>query len=344
VDYSPDLHKRYTFWSGTIGGMFLALSYFGTDQSQVQRYISGTSLRESRLGLLFNSICKIPMQFSILLLGVLVFVFFQFQRPPLVFNQAAWKQVTGDKRALEAEFSTAQDHQRQFIEQWIDARHAGDRHAESQARIQALAAQKIGDDARQKALAMTGKITHASDTDYVFITFVLHFLPHGVIGLLIAAFLCAALSSKAAELNALSSSTTIDVYRNIIKPAADDRHYFLASRWFTVLWGFIAIAFALFIHFPDNLIQSVNIIGSLFYGVMLGLFLAGFFIPWIGGSAMFCSAFAAQAIVVWLYFRYVDVDKNPVSYLWLIPIGSCACVLGGLCLQPLIGKKARAVS
>jgi solute:Na+ symporter, SSS family len=338
VNLSLDPKVRYTLWSGLLGGTFLQLSYFGTDQSQVQRYISGTSLHESRLGLLFNSICKIPMQFSILLLGVLVFVFYQFQAPPLVFNQAAWNRVAENKAALESQFAAAHERERQSLQQWIDARHSGDRQAQALAQASALAAQKSGDDARQNALAIVKKTTAANDNDYVFITFILHNLPHGVIGLLIAAFFGAALSSKAAELNALGSCTTVDVYRHLIRPAAPDAHYLAAGRWFTILWGAVAIAFALLAHLAENLIQAVNIVGSIFYGVMLGLFIAGFFVRYIGGTAIFCSALAAQTLVFILYF------KIEFSYLWLIPIGCCACVLGGLLLQPLIGKTARVVS
>jgi solute:Na+ symporter, SSS family len=333
VDFSLDPQRRYTIWSGLLGGLFVQLSYFGTDQSQVQRYISGSSLRESRLGLMFTALCKIPMQFLILLLGVTVFVFYQFSAPPLVFNQAAWHQIVQQQPAQQAladQYAAIHEHKRQLIQTWLDARRTGDHAGETAAREQAVAAGQAGDDLRAKALALVHPISSANDNDYVFITFILDHLPHGVIGLLIAAFLCAALSSKSAELNALGSSTTVDLYRHVIRPAATDAHSVSATRWFTVGWGLIAIAFALFANLQENLIQAVNIVGSIFYGVMLGLFVAGFFVRRIGGTAIFVSALAAQTLVFVLYF-----SRN-YSYLWLTPIGCAACVLGGLLLE-LIG-------
>jgi len=333
VDFSIDPARRYTIWSGLLGGLFVQLSYFGTDQSQVQRYISGSSLRESRLGLMFTALCKIPMQFFILLVGVAVFVFYQFSAPPLVFNQAAWHQIVQQQPAQQSladQYAAIHEQKRQLIEQWLAARHAGDSAAESAARDQALAAQTAGDDLRVKALVLVHPVTSANDNDYIFITFILDHLPHGVIGLLIAAFLCAALSSKSAELNALGSCTTVDLYRHVIRPAATDANSLLATRWFTVGWGLIAIAFALFANLQENLIQAVNIVGSIFYGVMLGLFVAGFFLRRIGGTAIFVAALAAQTLVFVLYFT------TTYSYLWLTPIGCGACVLGGLIVQSVI--------
>src|ERR1039458_3652059 len=307
VDFSLDVHQRYTFWSGLLGGLFLSLSYFGTDQSQVQRYISGASLRESRLGLMFNAVFKIPMQFFILLLGVLVFVFYQFERPPVFFNETAWnleaKHDPGERlRSLNQQFTAIHAEKEQLIHNWLDAKHAGDRKAEAEAHAQAQAALD-----RSEAVRVDVKTTllaadpHAktNDSDYVFITFILDHLPHGVIGLLVAAFFAAALSSKAAELNALGSTTTIDFYRHIIKRDATDAHYVTASKWFTLLWGLVALAFALFANLVENLIQAVNIIGSVFYGVVLALFLVAFFLRWVGGTAIF---WAASISYLWYNF------------------------------------------
>ena len=339
VDFSPNIHHRYTIWSGIIGGLFLQMSYFGADQSQVQRYLSGTSLRESRLGLMFNAVLKIPMQFVILLLGTMVFVFYQFQPPPVVFNQTAWqaemrKDSSDRLRAVETEFAAVQDQKKQFINQWLAARRTGDRQAETEAHAQAVAAQNHGEELHAEALrGASGKET-SNDSDYIFITFILHYLPHGVIGLLVAAFFGAALSSKAAELNALSSTTVVDFYRHLVKREENEAHYVAASRWFTVMWGLIAIGFALAAHLAENLIQAVNIVGSIFYGVMLALFVVAFFLRWIGGTALFWAALAAQALVFVLYF------KLDISYLWLTPIGCAACVILAVLLQAMQGDKS----
>jgi Na+/proline symporter len=339
ISLSTDPHTPYTLWSGLIGGTFLQLSYFGTDQSQVQRYISGTSLRESRLGLLFNSICKIPMQLSILLLGVSVFVFYRCEPAPMVFNHAAWTQavqVDPSRAELETQYQHATEYERWDLHQSVEARtgHILEHH------MPGYPYTESSDSIRQKARTILKTVTPANDNDYVFITFILNYLPHGLIGLLIAAFLCAALSSKAAELNALASSTTVDIYRFIVAPKADDQRAVIASRYFTIMWGFIAIAFGLFLRLPQNLIQAVNVIGSVFYGVMLGLFIAGFFIRWIGGTAIFFSALVSQGLVTYLYFKYVALDPGPgISYLWLVPVGCIACVLGGLILQSLLALR-----
>jgi Na+/proline symporter len=337
VDFSPNLHQRYTFWSGTIGGMFLALSYFGTDQSQVQRYISGASLRESRLGLMFNAVCKIPMQFFILLLGVMLFVFYQFQPPPVYFNRTAWEaqKRTGDvvaMQSLETDFAGMQSMKREELTVWLNSIHAG-RADDSAAASQAvLAADRRADEIRAKAKSvMAADRTNANDNDYVFITFILDQLPHGVIGLLVAAFFAAAMSSKAAELNALGSTTTVDFYRHVIKRQASDAHYLLATKAFTVFWGLVAIAFALFANLSENLIQAGNIVGSVFYGPMLGLFLVAFFFRWIGGTAVFCASLAAQAMVLYFYYHLT------ISYLWYNIIGCAACVVIAILVQAGIG-------
>jgi Na+/proline symporter len=335
VDFSTSVDKRYTFWSGTLGGMFLALSYFGTDQSQVQRYIGAASLREGRMGLMFNAVCKIPMQFFILLLGAMLFVFYLFVQPPLYFNQSAWKTAmahdeSGQLHALGDEFARLHEQRRQALDRWIDARHHGDHDAEESARMQATALsdryEKIRADAKAASLG-----TKANDADYVFISFILAELPHGMIGLLVAAFFAAALSSKAAELNALGSTTTVDLYRHVFKPNATDAHYVAASRAFTLFWGIVAIAFALFANLVENLIQAVNIVGSVFYGVVLALFLVAFFLRRIGGTAVFWAAIAAQLLVFALYFSL------NISYLWYNLIGCVACVAISVCIQAVFG-------
>jgi solute:Na+ symporter, SSS family len=340
VNFSTDVHERYTFWSGLLGGTFLMLSYFGTDQSQVQRYLSGTSLRESRLGLMFNAVCKIPMQFSILLLGVLMFVFYQFEPPPLFFNAASrqyFAEHSADPklRAYETDFNSAHDQTRAQLENWLQARHDGNLSAATTAFAAASTlrqqSEKIRAEAAKELSAKNSGAT-ANDADYVFITFILRYLPHGVIGLLVAAFFAAALSSKSAELNALGSSTTIDFYRHLIKRDATDDGCVVASKIFTAFWGFVAIGFALYAHLVENLIQAVNILGSIFYGVMLGLFVVAFFVRRVGGTAVFWAALAAQTLIFILYFNLT------ISYLWYPLIGCAACVVFSLMLQATLGS------
>ena len=335
VNFSTDIHERYTIWSGILGGTFLMLSYFGTDQSQVQRYFSGASLREGRLGLMFNAVCKIPMQFCILLLGVLIFVFYQFQTPPLFFNSASSQYLADPKlRAYENDFNSLHAQTRAQLENWMNARHEGNVSAAQTAFAAAQTAQQQSEKIRAEAtdeLIAKNSGSKANDADYVFITFILHQLPHGVIGLLVAAFFAAALSSKAAELNALGSSTTVDFYRHLIKRDATDAQCVFASKCFTAFWGFVAIGFALSAHLAENLIQAVNILGSIFYGVMLGLFVVAFFVRPVGGTAVFWAALAAQTLIFILYFNLT------ISYLWYPLIGCAACVIFSLILQIMLG-------
>jgi SSS family solute:Na+ symporter len=354
VNFSTDVHERYTIWSGLLGGTFLMLSYFGTDQSQVQRYISSSSLRENRLGLMFNAVCKIPMQFCILFLGVLMFVFYQFEPPPLFFNPASRQylaQQANEKspvsinnspsdstaadqtlRASETQFNAAHAQIRQQLEKWLQAKRQGDENGAALALVAAATAQKQGETIRVAAgntLAAENPKAKGNDADYVFITFILKYLPHGVIGLLVAAFFAAALSSKSAELNALSSSTTIDFFR-LWKPAATDAQCLLASKGFTAFWGILAVAFALCARLSENLIQAVNILGSVFYGVMLGLFVVAFFVRSVGGTAVFWAALASQTLIFILF------SELTISYLWYPLIGCAACVVFSLALQTLL--------
>jgi len=332
VNFSTDPHERYTIWSGIFGGTFLMLSYFGTDQSQVQRYLSGESLRDGRLGLMFNAVCKIPMQFSILLLGVLIFVFYQFQPAPLFFNPASTQSLAahGNNATLQTTFDNSHSQLNQQLQHWVAARHAGNPIAAKDAFAAAVLAHRQAEEIRHSAneqLAAAHQPLTANDTDYVFITFILKQLPHGVIGLLVAAFFAATFSSKAAELNALSSSTTIDFYRHLIHRDASDAACVKASKWFTVLWGLLAVGFALFAHLSENLIQAVNMLGSIFYGVMLGLFAVAFFVRFVGGTAVFWAAIAAQTLIFLIHYEMT------ISYLWYPLIGCMACVVFSCLLQ-----------
>jgi solute:Na+ symporter, SSS family len=340
VSFSTSIHQRYTFWSGLLGGTFLMLAYFGTDQSQVQRYLTGTSLREGRLGLMFNAVCKIPMQFFILLLGVLIFIFYQFEQPPLFFN-ATLNQYLAEHHsdpqlhAYEMDFRSNHTQTNGQLQDWLKARHQGDRSAANAALAAVLTGHQEGEKIRQEAaktLSMVNPATASSDADYVFITFILQQLPHGIIGLLVAAFFAAALSSKAAELNALGSTTTVDFYRQLINREATDTHCVAVSKWFTAFWGVVAIGFALYAHLAENLIQAVNILGSIFYGVVLGLFMVAFFIRQVGGTAVFWSALVSQALIFILYFNLT------ISYLWYPLIGCASCVMLSIILQTFLSN------
>ncbi|MDE0769893.1 MAG: sodium:solute symporter, partial [Opitutaceae bacterium] len=343
VDFSFDIDKRYTLWSGLLGGFFLSLSYFGTDQSQAQRYMSGQSVRDSRLGLMFNALLKVPMQFMILLLGVLVFVFYQWEKPPATFLPDSIVQEIVDTetdtyRNYEDAFDTVFDSQRVALTDYVDAVRSGD-----EASIKAVKArvetsgQEIRDartDLRDHIAEMAGAAS-MKDSDYVFIHFILNELPVGLIGLLVAVILCAAMSSTASELSALATISTVDFYQRYINKRSDDTHTKLISRIFTAVWGGLAILFALFASMVESLIEAVNIVGSLFYGTVLGLFLAAFFIKRVGANAAFVAALIAQVTVLVVYFT----DFVEIGYLWYNLIACFLVIVLSLMLQPIVGGR-----
>ncbi|HVY39873.1 MAG TPA: sodium:solute symporter [Polyangia bacterium] len=328
VDFSGGLGSRYTFWSGLLGGGFLAMAYFGTDQSQVQRYLSGRSITESRLGLLFNGLFKVPMQFLILFVGVMVFVFYQFNPPPLFFNEAELARVAKTPHAaelqqLQVEHRAAVDARRAQVQRLADALRAHDDAAVAAARIQVQAAAARFDDVRartQKLIAASVPRPEPNDADYVFLSFVLANLPRGLVGLLLAVILCAAMSSTASELTALGGCTIVDFYKRSIRPDAADDHYVRVARFATGAWGVLAVAFAAFAALLDNLIQAVNILGSLFYGTILGIFLMAFFGRRVRGTPVFVAALISQAVVITVWLT------THVGFLWFNVIG-CAGVL-----------------
>ena len=320
LDFSFDLNNRYTVWTGFLGGTFLMLSYFGTDQSQVQRYLSGKSIRESQLGLLFNGFLKVPMQFFILLVGVMVFVFYQFNVSPLNFNPAATEAVMNSDIA--EEYTGLNNDHIAIIEQkkalQLDFV-AYPENARLKEEIQNLQAREMENRELAKQLILKADPSQeVNDKDYVFIHFILNNLPRGLIGLLLAVILSAAMSSTASELNALAATTTIDLYKRNDKKGREDMHYVIATKWFTLGWGILAIMVASIANLFDNLIQLVNIIGSIFYGNILGMFLIAFFIRYIRGNAVFVGALITQAIIIGVYV--MDV----LPYLWLNLLG---CVL-----------------
>lgn len=346
LDFSFDLDNRYTVWTGIIGGTFLSLSYFGTDQSQVQRYLSGSSIKQSRMGMIMNGILKVPMQFFILLTGVMVFVFYQFNPAPVNFNPKATQTVLNS--AYESNYQQLQTENRAILETKKEILLQFST-AEEEEKI--LLKQKIKDlnqqdlTHREQARSLIKKADSAvetNDKDYVFIHFILHHLPKGIIGLLLAMALSAAMSSTASELNALATTTVIDIYKRNQKKEKSEKHYLKASKWFTVLWGILAILFACVANLFDNLIQLVNIIGSLFYGNVLGVFLLAFFFKFIKGRAVFIAAIITQFALFTIYFWAIYLpeqagDKALLSYLWLNLIG-CFLVIILALIGQLVAK------
>ena len=337
LDFSFDFENRYTFWSGMIGGTFLMLSYFGTDQSQVQRYLSGKSVKQSQMGLIMNGLLKVPMQFFILLVGVMVFVFYQFNASPLHFNPAAVKDVMQSEYASEY---TALEEEKKGIDKPLNAAQLAysqttntNKLAELRTEIAALQQQE--ESLREQSKAVIKKANpeaETNDKDYVFIHFILTNLPRGLIGLLLAVILSAAMSSTASELNALGSTTAIDLYKRN-RPGRTEKQYMNASKWFTMLWGVIAIMVASVANLFENLIELVNIIGSIFYGNVLGIFLLAFFVKYVKSKATFVAALITQVIVIIVW--YIDI----MPYLWLNLFG-CALVMGlALLLQVSMGSK-----
>ena len=379
LDFSFDLENRYTVWSGLIGGTFLALAYFGTDQSQVQRYLSGKSMKEMQMGLLFNGLLKVPMQFFILLVGIMVFVFYQFNPAPLNFIDASTEKVLASeyaqqyqalqekqqtlfekKKALSITFSKTENKTLQnnlwlldstekahrleskyLIKRAIDTAYAN---AYDKLNHELLALSdsnsEIYKEKKEALIALykeSAKDTETNDRDYMFITFILNNLPKGLIGLLLAVILSAAMSSTASEINALATITSIDLYGRNLKEQKDENHMVKATKLFTLLWGIIAIIIACFANLAENLIQLVNIIGSIFYGNVLGIFLLAFFFKFVRANAVFVSALITQGIVIigWWF------DWMP--YLWLNLFG-CILVIAMACLLQSINHTRKAIS
>jgi solute:Na+ symporter, SSS family len=335
VDPSLNLGNRYTLWSGLAGGCFLAMAYFGTDQSQVQRYLSARSITESRLGLLFNGLVKVPMQFLILLVGVMVFVFYQFNAPPLFFNETELARLERTPRAselhqLEADHRMTFAAQRSAVERLAGALRDDDAAAIAAAKAAVRTAAVRTSQLRVKTRALISATLprpEPNDSDYVFLTFVMANLPRGLVGLLLAVILCAAMSSTAGELTALGGCTVVDFYRRSLRPGASDAHYLRAAKVCTGAWGVLAVLFAASAALLDNLIQAVNILGSLFYGTILGIFLVAFFLRRVRATPVFLAALISEAlvVVVWLTTR--------IGFLWFNLIGCAAVVLLSLALD-----------
>lgn len=346
LDFSFNLNNRYTFWSGIIGGTFLMLSYFGTDQSQVQRYLSGKSVKEMQLGLIFNGILKVPMQFFILLVGVMVFVFYQFNEAPINFNPTAENVVLNSKYA--DAFKLLQDEQKQVFNDKQTLIKSLINSDNPDASKDIALANEANDNIRNEAKILIDKAAQeqnvkieSNDKDYVFIHFILNNLPRGLIGLLLAVILSAAMSSTSSELNALGSTTTIDLYKRNTSEKTEEEMV-RASRWFTFAWGIIAICVACVANLAENLIQLVNIIGSIFYGNVLGIFLLAFFFKFVKGNAVFVAALITQVLVITLYILDLyDVINLP--FLWLNFVG-CAIVITIACILQIFNRNDKTIT
>lgn len=350
LDFSFDMENRYTIWSGITGGFFLMLSYFGTDQSQVGRYLSGKSDKESQMGLIMNGFLKVPMQFFILLTGVMVFVFFQFNPAPLHFNpvnkSAIEKSIYAEQyHKIEQQLSLLSEEKKEFNLLYID--HLNQNYDNPILRKQLTSLSNKEKDLRDKAKAIVQKVDPKSETndkDYVFIYFILNYLPSGLIGLLLAVIFSAAMSSSASGLTALASTTTIDIYKRNLKVEKSDKHFVDATKYFTLLWGIIAILFACIGTLFENLIQLVNIVGSIFYGTVLGVFLVGFYIRYVKANAAFWSAIISQSAIFIIYYYTIHIypsGEEKLGYLWLNFIGAMLTILLSISFQSILNTKKK---
>ena len=349
VSFEFDLADRYNVWSGMTAAVFLFLSYFGTDQSQVQRYLSGQTLTQSRMGLIMNGFLKIPMQFIILFIGVMVFVFYQYIQPPVFFNKVQTEKIrsseyAGEFEALEFQYETSFKEGRAAYQEMLAAIESEqDQKAEEiKGKIQDIKKEQSQIREEVKSLIVKNDPNaETRDTDYVFMRFVMDYLPPGIVGLLFAVIFSAAMSSSSSELNALGSTTTIDLYKRSLKKEATDQHYLLSSKVFTAFWGLGAILFATYASLFENLIQAVNLLGSLFYGTILGVFIVGFFLKWIRGNAVFIGALISQALILVVHFKNGEGILGyhwDIGFLWYNAIGCVAVMIFGTIAQIFLKK------
>lgn len=326
IDWTLNPYEKYNVWSGLIGGFFLALSYFGTDQSQVQRYLSGQSIKQSRLGLMFNGILKIPMQLGILLVGALLFVFYLFYTPPIFFNEKLSKQLqTEQPLAFEKLNKQHAENEKLLQNQLFNAIEKQENELEA---IQgALDTRKAIRFQAEAILKETDERLDTNDTNYIFFNFVKNFLPIGIIGLIISLIFSASMSSTASELNALATTTLIDIYKRFLVPDKTDAHYLKASKLFTAAWGLYAILFSMFANKLGTLIEAVNIFGSLVYGTILGIFVSAFYLKFVNGKAVLFGAIIAETLIIYL-FKFTDIP-----FLWYNPIGCLSVMILAVCFQ-----------
>ena len=344
IDLKPDWNSRYNIWSGIIGGFFLQLSYFGTDQSQVGRYLTGSSVTQSRLGLIMNGLVKIPMQFLILLIGTLVFAFYQYHTPPMFFDKVAVSKIEQSPYRQEwqtLQDSYAQNHElkRKQVDRLTAALHAHDEAGVERAGQQLKADNAAADTIRKQAIGLLKKNdpgSEVNDTNYVFLSFVMDHLPVGLVGLLIAIIFLAAMGSTASGLNSLASATIIDVYRRFYRPEGNEKHYLDASRMATVAWGVFCVIVGLYAGSLGNLIEAVNILGSLFYGTILGIFLVAFYLKRVKGTAVFYAALFTELLVV------VAWKQEWMAFLWLNVLGCLVLMCLAWLFQQLFFRSSAA--
>ncbi len=335
IDFSFDLDNQYTVWTGLIGGFFLQLSYFGTDQSQVGRYLTGSSIRESRMGLLMNGVLKIPMQFCILLIGVLVFAYYQYNTPPLFFNQAEAKKLENSSYSAEYQSLIIQHEQTKAakaadVEGLVKAMKAGDMRAEEDFTAALAIHNQSTDSLRAQMIDLLKQNDAAADTNdnnYVFLSFVSDVFPKGLVGLLIAIIFLASMGATASAINSLSSTTVIDIIKRFVRKTGDDKTYLRISRFTTLFWGIFTVIIALYANRVGNLLEAVNILGSLFYGTILGIFLVGFYLKNIGGKAVFIAALLTEVLVIVIW------RQDIIAFLWLNLIGCIGVILFGYITQ-----------
>lgn len=341
IDTKFDVNNKYNIWSGIIGGFFLQLSYFGTDQSQVGRYLTGKSIAQSRLGLVMNGLVKIPMQFFILLIGVLVFTFYQFHQSPIFFNKVEVSSIQNseykeDFKALEKSYVLAHTEKQVEVNKLIEAIHSEDEQAINKARTNVQAADKKSNAIRKEATALMQKNNpkaDVNDTNYIFLNFITTQLPIGVVGLLIAIIFLASMGSMASGLNSLASTTIIDFYKRLFKKEESNKSYLSASRWTTVIWGLFCIMVAFYASRVGNLIEAVNILGSLFYGTILGIFLVAFYMKRVSGTAVFYAALFAEAFIVYAWIT------DLTAFLWLNVIGCLLVMAFAFLIQLILNRR-----
>lgn len=351
VDFSIGegfLQKRYTFWSGMTGAVFLFMSYFGTDQSQVQRYLSGKSLSESRLGLMMNGLLKVPMQFIILFIGVMVFVYYQYNQPPVFFNETVKEEVlttqyADEFRSMEGEYAGKFQEKRIAVAQLNEAVNSGDENAINAAKTRVNQLQDESEAIRDKTKELIAEAVpnaETNDKDYIFMNFVMSTMPIGIVGLLFAVIFSAAMSSTSSELNALGSTTTIDFYKRRVKQDGDDKHYLQSSKMFTLAWGVLAIIFASTLSLFENLIQAVNLIGSLFYPIVLGIFIVAFFFKSIKSNAVFIGAIISQLLIILVHYLNVQETAGifTMGFLWYNALGCIMVVLFSFLIKSIKDK------
>ena len=348
VNFSFDPEEKYTLWSGITGGFFLSLAYFGTDQSQVGRYLSGKSVRESQMGLIMNGLLKVPMQFFILLTGVMVFVFFQFNPVPLNFNpnnkiiveKSAYK---NEYNALEKKLNALSEDKKVVNLLYIDQLNQDYDNPILRKELVGLSnKEKDLRDRAKEIIIKADRNSETNDKDYVFFHFILNYLPKGLIGLLLAVIISAAMSSTASGLNALASTTAIDIYKRNVKEEKSERHYMNVTKFFTLFWGIVAILFASIGTLFENLIQLVNIVGSIFYGTVLGIFLVGFYVKYVQAKAIFFSAILSQITIFFIYYFAIFIfesGEEKLGYLWLNFIGAMLTIILSLLMQTTIFRK-----